>query len=162
MLELDHVGFSYGKRLILDNASALFEEGSTTAIMGPSGSGKTTLLRLMDGSLQPDTGSVTIDGANVNSIDRKKLLGSLCMRIFQDYRLIPYLDVRENIMLAFEAAHKNLGQTKIEENTQAIATLLSDIAHKERSIVIIATHDTTVAQHSDRIVRIQDHKLVEQ
>ena len=49
-----------------------------------------------------------------------------------------------------------------EENTQAIATLLSDIAHKERSIVIIATHDTTVAQHSDRIVRIQDHKLVEQ
>lgn len=45
---------------------------------------------------------------------------------------------------------------------QAIATLLSDIAHKERSIVIIATHDTTVAQHSDRIVRIQDHKLVEQ
>ena len=97
MLELDHVGFSYGKRLILDNASALFEEGSTTAIMGPSGSGKTTLLRLMDGSLQPDTGSVTIDGANVNSIDRKKLLGSLCMRIFQDYRLIPYLDVRENI-----------------------------------------------------------------
>lgn len=224
MLELDHVGFSYGKRLILDNASALFEEGSTTAIMGPSGSGKTTLLRLMDGSLQPDTGSVTIDGANVNSIDRKNLLGSLCMRIFQDYRLIPYLDVRENIMLAFEATHKNLGQTKIketsrtenntidnlleevhlagyanhltgqlsggeqqrvaiaraiamkprviladeptgaldEENTQAIATLLSDIAHKERSIVIIATHDATVAQHSDRIVRIQDHKLVEQ
>ena len=47
MLELDHVGFSYGKRLILDNASALFKEGSTTAIMGPSGSGKTTLLRLM-------------------------------------------------------------------------------------------------------------------
>ena len=49
-----------------------------------------------------------------------------------------------------------------EENTQAIATLLSDIAHKERSIVIIATHDATVAQHSDRIVRIHDHKLVEQ
>ena len=119
MLELDHVGFSYGKRLILDNASALFEEGSTTAIMGPSGSGKTTLLRLMDGSLQPDTGSVTIDGANVNSIDRKNLLGSLCMRIFQDYRLIPYLNVRENIMLAFEAAHKNLGQTKIKETSRA-------------------------------------------
>lgn len=119
MLELDHVGFSYGKRLILDNASALFKEGSTTAIMGPSGSGKTTLLRLMDGSLQPDTGSVTIDGANVNSIDRKNLLGSLCMRIFQDYRLIPYLNVRENIMLAFEAAHKNLGQTKIKETSRA-------------------------------------------
>ena len=127
MLELDHVGFSYGKRLILDNASALFEEGSTTAIMGPSGSGKTTLLRLMDGSLQPDTGSVTIDGANVNSIDRKNLLGSLCMRIFQDYRLIPYLDVRENIMLAFEAAHKNLGQTKIKETSRAESNTIDNL-----------------------------------
>lgn len=127
MLELDHVGFSYGKRLILGNASALFEEGSTTAIMGPSGSGKTTLLRLMDGSLQPDTGSVTIDGANVNSIDRKNLLGSLCMRIFQDYRLIPYLDVRENIMLAFEAAHKNLGQTKIKETSRAESNTIDNL-----------------------------------
>lgn len=71
MLELDHVGFSYGKRLILDNASALFEEGSTTAIMGPSGSGKTTLLRLMDGSLQPDTGSVTIDGSKCQFLTEK-------------------------------------------------------------------------------------------
>lgn len=41
------------------------------------------------------------------------------MRIFQDYKLIPYLDVRENITLAFEATHKNLGQTKIKETSRA-------------------------------------------
>ena len=62
MLVLDGVRFSYGARVILDGADAVFPSGSATALMGPSGSGKTTLLRLMDGSLKPDAGSVLLDG----------------------------------------------------------------------------------------------------
>lgn len=107
MLVLDGVGFSYGARVILDGADAVFPSGSATALMGPSGSGKTTLLRLMDGSLKPDAGSVLLDGEPVAEIGRGELLGSLCMRVFQDYRLVPYLSVRDNIMLAVEASQRH-------------------------------------------------------
>ena len=107
MLVLDGVGFSYGARMILDGADAMFPSGSATALMGPSGSGKTTLLRLMDGSLKPDAGSVLLDGEPVAEIGRGELLGSLCMRVFQDYRLVPYLSVRDNIMLAVEASQRH-------------------------------------------------------
>ncbi|WP_291531350.1 ABC transporter ATP-binding protein, partial [Bifidobacterium sp. UBA4282] len=107
MLVLNNVGFSYGARVILDGADAVFPSGSATALMGPSGSGKTTLLRLMDGSLKPDAGSVLLDGEPVAEIGRGELLGSLCMRVFQDYRLVPYLSVRDNIMLAVEASQRH-------------------------------------------------------
>ena len=107
MLVLNNVGFSYGARVILDGADAVFPSGSATALMGPSGSGKTTLLRLMDGSLKPDAGSVLLDGEPVAEIRRGELLGSLCMRVFQDYRLVPYLSVRDNIMLAVEASQRH-------------------------------------------------------
>lgn len=107
MLVLDGVRFSYGARVILDGADAVFPSGSATALMGPSGSGKTTLLRLMDGSLKPDAGSVLLDGEPVAEIGRGELLGSLCMRVFQDYRLVPYLSVRDNIMLAVEASQRH-------------------------------------------------------
>ena len=107
MLVLDGVRFSYGARVILDGADAVFPSGSATALMGPSGSGKTTLLRLMDGSLKPDAGSVLLDGEPVAESGRGELLGSLCMRVFQDYRLVPYLSVRDNIMLAVEASQRH-------------------------------------------------------
>ena len=107
MLVLDGVGFSYGARMILDGADAMFPSGSATALMGPSGSGKTTLLRLMDGSLKPDAGLVLLDDKPVAEIGRGELLGSLCMRVFQDYRLVPYLSVRDNIMLAVEASQRH-------------------------------------------------------
>lgn len=107
MLVLNNVGFSYGARVILDGADAVFPSGSATALMGPSGSGKTTLLRLMDGSLKPDAGLVLLDDKPVAEIGRGELLGSLCMRVFQDYRLVPYLSVRDNIMLAVEASQRH-------------------------------------------------------
>lgn len=112
MLVLDGVGFSYGRRVILENARAAFAPGSATALMGPSGSGKTTLLRLMDGSLRPDAGSVLLDDRPMDGIGRGERLGSLCARVFQDYRLVPYLSVRDNIMLAVEAAGRRGGHSR--------------------------------------------------
>ncbi|OFJ72084.1 hypothetical protein HMPREF2851_03865 [Actinomyces sp. HMSC064C12] len=72
--------------------------------MGPSGSGKTTLLNLLDGSLGPEKGTVKIAGRPVSDFPLKDLRGKVLARVFQDYRLIPYLSARDNIRLAQQVA----------------------------------------------------------
>ncbi|MGB5339133.1 MAG: ATP-binding cassette domain-containing protein, partial [Gammaproteobacteria bacterium] len=54
--------FARGNRLIFDGVDLDIARGKVTAIMGPSGTGKTTLLKLIGGQLQPQSGSVHVDG----------------------------------------------------------------------------------------------------
>lgn len=94
-IELDSVSFSYrgggDERLILDGASAQLLPGRFTVVMGPSGCGKSTLFRLIDGTLRPDSGQIRPSGT-AHGIGR----------IFQDYRLVPFLSARDNVLLAQE------------------------------------------------------------
>src|SRR5437016_99027 len=68
-------------------------EGELLVLVGPSGSGKTTMLRLIAGLEQPDSGTVAIDGLEVNDIapqDRDVAM------VFQSYALYPHMSVYEN------------------------------------------------------------------
>lgn len=65
MIELRHIGVSYGERVILRDLTADMAEGRITAVMGPNGCGKTTLLRCIGGLLQPNEGEVLVDGRAV-------------------------------------------------------------------------------------------------
>ena len=58
---------------ILDNFSAKFEEGKTTAIVGLSGSGKSTIVQLIERFYDPEAGEVTIDGINIKSLNLREL-----------------------------------------------------------------------------------------
>ena len=60
MLELRHIGHSYGETRILEDISLTVQPGQRTAIMGPSGCGKTTLLRIALGLLAPTRGTAEI------------------------------------------------------------------------------------------------------
>ncbi|MBP5527097.1 MAG: ABC transporter ATP-binding protein [Bacteroidales bacterium] len=60
MIELQHIGVSYGDRVILNDLNAEVAEGRITAVMGPNGCGKTTLLRCIGGLLEPTAGRVLI------------------------------------------------------------------------------------------------------
>lgn len=74
----------------------------SVAVVGPSGSGKTTLLNLLAGILQPDSGQVTVAGTELNSLSdaaRRDFRIANVGFVFQDFELIDYLDVRENILL---------------------------------------------------------------
>jgi phospholipid/cholesterol/gamma-HCH transport system ATP-binding protein len=86
-------------RWIFKDVNMNIERNKVTAIMGPSGCGKTTLLKLISGQLQPETGSIRVDGLEVNQLDRQGLL-ALRRRmgmLFQSGALFTDLSVYENV-----------------------------------------------------------------
>lgn len=86
----------------VDHTNLEIERGKFTAIVGRSGSGKSTLLQIIGGLDRPDSGKVIIDGKNLYELKgnqlavfRRKKIGF----IFQDFNLIPSLNVWENVVL---------------------------------------------------------------
>lgn len=108
-LSLDNVSFHYGvskkqRVSIFRNMSHQFTGGTFTAIMGPSGSGKTTLFRIISRELTPTEGAVDISGRDLQSIPDLELRRFLVARIYQEYRLVPFLSALDNVVLAQEVA----------------------------------------------------------
>lgn len=89
----------------LDGVNLSIAKGSFTAIVGTSGSGKSTLLHMLGGLDRPTSGSVTVDGKEIFTLKdeeltifRRRKIGF----IFQNYNLVPVLNVYENIVLPIE------------------------------------------------------------
>jgi putative ABC transport system ATP-binding protein len=105
MIELSDIHFHYPKSdFNLHIGKLHFEKGSKTAIIGPSGFGKTTMLNLLAGILLPDSGNIKVEDELVNSLSEKERRNFRIQKIgfvFQDFRLIPYLNILDNILLPF-------------------------------------------------------------
>ncbi len=107
MLDLRNITKTYpaadGPVHALDNVSIHVEPGSFTAVCGPSGCGKTTLLLTAGALLAPTAGEVVIDGRDVYALSpeqRAAFRASHIGFVFQQFHLISYLSVRDNIMAA--------------------------------------------------------------
>lgn len=94
MIDLTSVTFAYPSALpLFENFSLTISRGETWAILGPSGCGKTTLLYLLAGLRQPTAGKISIEG---ETLTRPRPRTGL---ILQDYGLLPWSTVRENVQL---------------------------------------------------------------
>ncbi|MEL7170034.1 MAG: ABC transporter ATP-binding protein [Bacteroidota bacterium] len=90
---------------VLDAVSFAVEDGATCAIVGPSGSGKTTLLGLCAGLDAPSSGTVRLDGQDLGALSedaRATLRRDHVGFVFQQFRLLPTLTARENVMVPLE------------------------------------------------------------
>lgn len=85
---------AYGTTTALDDVSLTVQAGEFLTLLGPSGCGKTTLLNLIAGFVQPDQGSICIDGESVNELPPyRRSIGM----VFQHYALFPHMSVADNV-----------------------------------------------------------------
>ena len=198
----------------LDGVNLSVEKGEFVAVVGTSGSGKSTLLHMLGGLDRPTSGTVTVDGRELSALKdealtifRRRKIGF----VFQNYNLVPVLNVRENIILpiqldgnqpdkayvaqiietlGLESKLQNLpgnlsgGQQQrvaiaralaakpaiilADEPTgnldsatsQAVMGLLKVTSEKFSQTVVMITHNEEIAQMADRIIRIEDGRIV--
>jgi ABC-type lipoprotein export system ATPase subunit len=105
LLQLSHVTkvYSQGARTVraLDDVSLQVAAGEFVSLVGPSGCGKSTLLLVAGGLLRPDAGAVVVAGIEPYHLPpeaRSRFRGQHVGFVFQQFHLVPYLSVRENIL----------------------------------------------------------------
>ncbi len=208
--------YGSGENLVkaIDHTDIQVQEGEFVAIVGRSGSGKSTLLHMIGGLDHPDSGKVIIEDKDIFGLKDDKL--AIFRRrkigfIFQNYNLIPSLNVWENIVLPIGLDGKKVNEVFVKEliknigmwdkikalpNTLSggeqqrvaiaralvskpaiiladeptgnldsktemeVISLLKSCVSKYGQTLVMITHDETIAQMADRIVIIEDGKVV--
>jgi nitrate/nitrite transport system ATP-binding protein len=98
-----------GETVVLDDLDLDIAEGEFLAILGFSGSGKTTLVSLMAGLVKPDSGEVSVRGVACTGPARDRGV------VFQNYSLMPWLDVEGNVQLAVDAIYTDKSRSERAE-----------------------------------------------
>ncbi|MCV9951281.1 ABC transporter ATP-binding protein [Paenibacillus polymyxa] len=198
----------------LDGVNLEVKSGEFVAIVGTSGSGKSTLLHMLGGLDRPTSGNVTIDGKDIFALKDEELTIFRRRKIgfvFQNYNLVPVLNVYENIVLPIELDGKEPDKTHIDKIVHTLgldqklnnlpnnlsggqqqrvaiaralaakpAIVLADeptgnldsktsldvmglikvSSQQFRQTIVMITHNEEIAQMADRIIRIEDGKIV--
>lgn len=208
--------YGSGERAVhaLDGVSISVEEGEFVAVVGTSGSGKSTLLNMIGGLDCPTSGSVTIRGKQLlkmrdeeRTIFRRRNIGF----VFQNYNLLPVLNVYENIVYPIEIDGGNPDTEFVKEIIQTLGLqnklnnmpnnlsggqqqrvaiaralvtkpaivladeptgnldsktsmdvilLMQSVSRQFYQTTVMITHNEEIAQMADRIIRIEDGKVV--
>lgn len=122
-LELRGVSKSFGnggdRREILRNVSLELAEGEFVAIVGASGAGKSTLVKLLAGLLEPDRGAVRFVDATATRPGPERGL------VFQNYSLLPWLNVHDNIALGVDQVFRDWTKERRREHVRRFVELVN-------------------------------------
>lgn len=199
----------------LDNVSFEVEHGEFVAVVGTSGSGKSTMLHMIGGLDRPTSGEVIVDGRALGDMNDEEL--TIFRRrnigfVFQQYNLIPMLNVWENVILPIKLDGKKPQKEYVEmvidtlglrskisnwpnmlsggqqqrvaiaralaakpgillcdeptgnldsQTSQDVLGLLKVTSEQFHQTIVMITHSEEIAQLADRILRIEDGRLVE-
>lgn len=189
-------------------------KGEFLAVVGTSGSGKSTLLHMLGGLDNPTSGDVIIDGRNISGLSRDELTVYRRRKIgfvFQNYNLLPLMNVYENIVLPIKLDGIKPDNDYIEEilkllkledkkyfmpnqlsggqqqrvalaralaikpaiiladeptgnldsrTSQDVLGLIKISSQNLAQTIVMITHNEEIAQMADRIIRIEDGKIV--
>lgn len=125
LLIVKNIQKTYGKRHILKDASFTANKGDCIAVVGANGSGKSTLLSAISGTLQYDSGTITIDGMNAEN--NRAILNKVIGYIPQENPLIEDLSVLDNLRLWYSLSAREM---KSKLNNGVFQMLgLKDFAH---------------------------------
>ena len=198
----------------LDGVNLTVEKGEFVAVVGTSGSGKSTLLHMLGGLDRPTGGTVTVDGRELSALKDEELTIFRRRKIgfvFQNYNLVPVLNVYENIVLPIQLDGRQPDQDYLNRiietlglgrklqnlpnnlsggqqqrvaiaralaakpailladeptgnldsrTSQDVMSLLKVTGQKFGQTIVMITHNEEIAQMADRIVRIEDGRIM--
>ncbi len=128
-LRVQHVAKRYGATIALDGVDLVVRAGEVHALVGENGAGKSTLLGVLAGDVQPDAGTMQLDGAPYRPstpFDARRRGVAL---IHQELSLCPHLTVAENVLLGVESARH--GWIDRAQTRQRARALLDEMPHPE-------------------------------
>ena len=117
MIQANDIHKSFGSLEVLKGVSLSVKPSEVVSIVGPSGAGKTTLLQILGTLSKPDSGSLAIDGKQINSLDDNALSDFRNQRIgfvFQFHHLLPEFTALENVMIPALIARRNRQEAERE------------------------------------------------
>ncbi|WP_371372179.1 amino acid ABC transporter ATP-binding protein [Sporomusa aerivorans] len=121
MLKIQNLTKQFGSLVAVNNLNLSVAKGETVVIMGPSGCGKSTTIRMINRLIEPDRGSVFVDGVDITGLDANTLrnMRKRIGYVFQHFNLINRLSAIENVMLGLVMG----GQSKEAAYDKALAAL---------------------------------------
>ncbi len=129
MLKIENVTRRFGSNIAIDNVNVEIPQGQMVGIIGRSGAGKSTLLRMINRLIDPSEGSILFEGTDVAKLRGSHLRNWQrdCAMIFQQFNLVPRLDVLTNVLLG-RLNHRStikslLGIFSSDERAMAVAAL---------------------------------------